>query len=96
MRACSSADRRQRLCACAAWSAPIHQGSQEIGAYGRAEADHHNLSILGNAPYGGQQSASLLGGAPRTNIDSLAYGQGSSSSDYASGKGLLHPSDSDY
>ncbi|KAG8094529.1 hypothetical protein GUJ93_ZPchr0012g20835 [Zizania palustris] len=87
-------------------SAPIHQGSQEIGAYGRAEADHRNLSILGNAPYGGQQSASLLGGAPRTNIDSLAYGQGSSSSgygmgpppgrDYASGKGLLHPSDSDY
>uniref|UniRef100_A0A0E0LCP7 EF-hand domain-containing protein n=1 Tax=Oryza punctata TaxID=4537 RepID=A0A0E0LCP7_ORYPU len=88
-------------------SAPIHQGSQDIGAYGRVEADHRNLSILGTAPYGGQQSASLLGGAPRTNIDSLSYGQGSSSSgygmglppgrDYASGKGLLHPSsDSDY
>uniref|UniRef100_J3MF26 EF-hand domain-containing protein n=1 Tax=Oryza brachyantha TaxID=4533 RepID=J3MF26_ORYBR len=88
-------------------SAPIHQGSQDIGAYGRVEADHRNLSILGTAPYGGQQSASLLGGAPRANIDSLSYGQGSSSSgygmglppgrDYASGKGLLHPSsDSDY
>ncbi|KAF0901834.1 hypothetical protein E2562_006463 [Oryza meyeriana var. granulata] len=88
-------------------SAPIHQGSQDIGAYGRVEADHRNLSILGTAPYGGQQSASLLGGAPRTNIDSLSYGQGSSSSgygmglppgrDYAPGKGLLHPSsDSDY
>uniref|UniRef100_A0A0D9WR99 DBC1/CARP1 catalytically inactive NUDIX hydrolase domain-containing protein n=1 Tax=Leersia perrieri TaxID=77586 RepID=A0A0D9WR99_9ORYZ len=87
-------------------SAPIHQGSQEIGAYGRVEADHRNLSILGTAPYGGQQSSSLLGGAPRTNIDSLSYGQGSSSSgygmglppgrDYAPGKGLLHSSDSDY
>ncbi|XP_062229048.1 protein SHORT ROOT IN SALT MEDIUM 1-like isoform X2 [Phragmites australis] len=88
-------------------SAPIHQGSQEIGAYGRVEADNRNMSILGTAPYGRQQAASLLEGAPRTNIDSLVYGQGSSSSgystglppgrDYASGKGLLHPSsDSDY
>ncbi|KAJ1259598.1 hypothetical protein BS78_10G168000 [Paspalum vaginatum] len=87
-------------------SAPIHQASQEIGAYGRVEADSRTVSILGTAPYGRQQTASLLEGAPRTNIDSL-YGQGSSSAgygaglppgrDYASGKGLLHPSsDPDY
>lgn len=87
-------------------SAPIHQSSQEIGAYGRVEAESRNVSILGTAPYGRQQAGSLLEGAPRTNIDSL-YGQGSSSTgygaglppgrDYSSGKGLLHPSsDPDY
>lgn len=87
-------------------SAPVHQASQEIGAYGRVEADSRNVSILGTAPYGRQQAASLLEGAPRTNIDNL-YGQGSSSAgygaglppgrDYASGKNLLHPpSDPDY
>ncbi|AQK82538.1 ATP/GTP-binding protein family [Zea mays] len=87
-------------------SAPVHQASQEIGVYGRVDADNHNMSILGTTPYGRQQAASLLEGAPRTNIDSL-YGQRSSSAgfgaglppgrDYASGKGLLHPSsDPDY
>ncbi|TVU07901.1 hypothetical protein EJB05_41277, partial [Eragrostis curvula] len=88
-------------------SAPVHQASQDIGAYGRVEADRGNVSILGSVPYGRQQTASLLEGAPRSNIDNLVYGQGSSSSgygaglppgrDYAAGKGLLHPSsDPDY
>uniref|UniRef100_A0ACD5X352 Uncharacterized protein n=1 Tax=Avena sativa TaxID=4498 RepID=A0ACD5X352_AVESA len=86
---------------------PIHQGSQEIGAYGRAEADHHSMSLLGSVTYGGQQQASVLGRTQRSNMDSLVYGQGSSSSgfgmglppgrDYASGKSLLQPaSESDY
>uniref|UniRef100_A0A8R7Q6N6 EF-hand domain-containing protein n=1 Tax=Triticum urartu TaxID=4572 RepID=A0A8R7Q6N6_TRIUA len=86
---------------------PVHQGSQEVSAYGRVEADHHSLSIAGSVPYGGQQQASILGGTQRTNMDSLVYGQGSSGSgyvmglppgrDYASGKSLLHPSsESDY
>ncbi|XBH56534.1 hypothetical protein VPH35_078335 [Triticum aestivum] len=86
---------------------PVHQGSQEASAYGRVEADHHSLSILGSVPYGGQQQASILGGTQRTNMDSLVYGQGSSGSgymmglppgrDYASGKSLLHASsESDY
>jgi hypothetical protein len=88
-------------------SAPVHQAPQEIGAYGRVEADSRNMSILGSVPYGRQQAASLLEGAPRSNIDNLVYGQGSSTSgygaglppgrDYAAGKGLLHPSsDPDY
>lgn len=86
---------------------PIHQGSPEIGAYGRTEADRHSLSIHGSVPYGGQQQASVLGRTQRSNMDSLVYGQGSSSSgfgvdlptgrDYASGKSLLQPaSESDY
>ncbi|XP_047090309.1 protein SHORT ROOT IN SALT MEDIUM 1-like [Lolium rigidum] len=86
---------------------PIHQGSQEISAYGRAEADHHSLPVLGSVPYGGQQQASVLGRTQRSTMDSLVYGQGSSSSgfgvglpagrDYASGKSLLQPaSESDY
>ncbi|XP_044981802.1 protein SHORT ROOT IN SALT MEDIUM 1-like [Hordeum vulgare subsp. vulgare] len=86
---------------------PVHQGSQEVGAYGRVEADHHSLSSLGSVSYGGQQQASVLGGTQRTNMNSLVYGQGSSSSgyvmglppgrDYALGKSLLHASsESDY
>jgi hypothetical protein len=88
-------------------STPVHQASQEIGVYGRVEADSRNMSILGSISHGRQQAASLLEGAPRSNIDNLVYGQGSSTSgygaglppgrDYAAGKGLLHPSsDPDY
>ncbi|XP_073010931.1 protein SHORT ROOT IN SALT MEDIUM 1 isoform X1 [Typha latifolia] len=86
----------------AARAAPTHHGSQDTSSYGgRLDADPRSLSILGSAPYGGQHAASLLGGAPRRNVDDLVYAQGSSSAsygvglppgrDYGAGKGLHGP-----
>lgn len=45
------------------------------------DVDPRNLPILGNSPYGGQHAPSVLGGAPRRNVDDR-YAQASSSSVY--------------
>ncbi|URD78443.1 cell division cycle and apoptosis regulator 1 [Musa troglodytarum] len=86
----------------AARTVPSHHGSQEISSYGaRTDADPRGLSVYGATSYGGQVAASILGGAPRRNVDDLMYVQGSSNAaygvglppgrDYAAGKGILGP-----
>lgn len=71
------------------------------------DADPRSLSMLGASSYSGQHTPSILGAAPRRNVDDLMYPQSSSNPgygvslppgrDYATGKGLRGPSlDSDY
>lgn len=71
------------------------------------DADPRSLSMLGASSYSGQHTPSILGAAPRRNVDDLMYPQSSSNPgygvslppgrDYATGKGLHGPSlDSDY
>ena len=69
------------------------------------DVDPRSLPILGSGPYGNQHAASILGGAPRRNVDEL-YTQDPSSAAYGVGlppgrdyarKGLHGPSvESDY
>lgn len=74
---------------------------------GRIDADPRSLSMLSGSSYTGQHASSILGAAPRRNVDDLVYAQSSSNPgygvslppgrDYASGKGLLDASlDMDY
>lgn len=66
------------------------------------DADSRGLSMLSASSYSGQPAPSILGAAPRANVDDLMYSQGSLNPgygvslppgrDYASGKGLHAPS----
>lgn len=71
------------------------------------DADPRSLSMLSASSYNGQHTPSILGAAPRRNVDDLMYAQSSSNPgygvslppgrDYATGKGLHGPLlDSDY
>ncbi|XP_058182729.1 protein SHORT ROOT IN SALT MEDIUM 1 isoform X1 [Rhododendron vialii] len=92
----------------AARGASIRHSAQDLMSYGgRIDADPRSLSILSGSSYTGQHASSILGAAPRRNMDDLMYAQSSSNPgygvslppgrDYASGKGLLDASlDMDY
>ncbi|KAG5531791.1 hypothetical protein RHGRI_026421 [Rhododendron griersonianum] len=92
----------------AARGASIRHSAQDLMSYGgRIDADPCSLSMLSGSSYTGQHASSILGAAPRRNVDDLMYAQSSSNPgygvslppgrDYASGKGLLDASlDMDY
>ncbi|KAI8538398.1 hypothetical protein RHMOL_Rhmol09G0099900 [Rhododendron molle] len=92
----------------AARGASIRHSAQDLMSYGgRIDADPRSLSMLSGSSYTGQHASSILGAAPRRNVDDLMYAQSSSNPgygvslppgrDYASGKGLLDASlDMDY
>ncbi|XP_035540200.1 protein SHORT ROOT IN SALT MEDIUM 1-like [Juglans regia] len=73
--------------------------TQDLLSYGgRMDADPRSLTMLSASSYSGQQAPSILGAAPRRNMDDLMYTQSSSNPgygvslppgrDYATGKGL--------
>ncbi|GFS39133.1 ATP/GTP-binding protein family [Actinidia rufa] len=86
----------------------IRHSAQDIMSYGgRLDTDPRSLSMLSASSYGGQHASSILGAAPRRNVDDLMYAQTSSNPgygvslppgrDYATGKGLQDASlDLDY
>lgn len=65
---------------------------------GRIDSDPHASSMLSATSYSGQHAPSILGAAPRRNVDDLLYSQNASNPgygvslppgrDYASGKGI--------
>ncbi|KAK7274864.1 hypothetical protein RIF29_15964 [Crotalaria pallida] len=83
----------------AARAAASRHPTQDLMSYGgRMESDPRASSMLTAASYSGQHAPSILGAAPRRNVDDLLYSQNASNPgygvslppgrDYASGKGL--------
>ncbi|KAA8530025.1 hypothetical protein F0562_034559 [Nyssa sinensis] len=83
----------------AARGATIHHPAQDLVTYGgRMDVESRSLSMLSGSSYGGQHAPSILGAAPRRNVDDIMYAQTSSNPgygvslppgrDYATGKGL--------
>ncbi|CAL5188797.1 unnamed protein product [Lathyrus oleraceus] len=73
--------------------------TQDLMSYGgRIDSDPHASSMLSATSYSGQHAPSILGAAPRRNVDDLLYSQNASNPgygvslppgrDYASGKGI--------
>ncbi|XP_068462614.1 protein SHORT ROOT IN SALT MEDIUM 1 isoform X1 [Phaseolus vulgaris] len=83
----------------AARAAASRHPTQDLVSYGgRMDSDPRGSSMLSATSYGGQHAPSILGAAPRRNVDDLLYSQNASNPgygvslppgrDYASGKGL--------
>ncbi|XP_019460840.1 PREDICTED: cell division cycle and apoptosis regulator protein 1 isoform X2 [Lupinus angustifolius] len=83
----------------AARAAASRHPTQDLMSYGgRMDSDPRASSMLSAASYSGQHAPSILGAAPRRNVDDLLYSQNASNPgygvslppgrDYASGKGL--------
>ncbi|KAJ1423672.1 EF-hand domain [Sesbania bispinosa] len=83
----------------AARAAASRHPTQDLMSYGgRMDSDPRASSMLSATSYSGQHAPSILGAAPRRNVDELLYSQNSSNPgygvslppgrDYASGKGL--------
>ncbi|GAU37649.1 hypothetical protein TSUD_220750 [Trifolium subterraneum] len=83
----------------AARAAASRHPTQDLMSYGgRIDSDPHASSMLSATSYGGQHAPSILGAAPRRNVDDLLYSQNASNPgygvslppgrDYASGKGI--------
>ncbi|XP_012568287.1 protein SHORT ROOT IN SALT MEDIUM 1 isoform X2 [Cicer arietinum] len=83
----------------AARAAASRHPTQDLMSYGgRIDSDPHASSMLSATSYSGQHAPSILGAAPRRNVDDLLYSQNVSNPgygvslppgrDYASGKGL--------
>ncbi|KAL7001476.1 hypothetical protein U1Q18_002627 [Sarracenia purpurea var. burkii] len=77
----------------------IRHSAQDLISYGGGiDADPRSLSMLSGSSYGGQHASSILGAAPRRNVDDLMYARSSSNPgygvslppgrDYATRKGL--------
>ncbi|XP_068641295.1 protein SHORT ROOT IN SALT MEDIUM 1-like [Aristolochia californica] len=62
----------------------IRHGPQDVSSYGRIDADPRNLHLLGSS-YGGTHPSSIMGAAPRRNMDDILYGQGSTTGGYGVG-----------
>jgi len=83
----------------AARAAASRHPTQDLLSYGgRIDSDPHASSMLSATSYSGQHAPSILGAAPRRNVDDLLYSQNASNPgygvslppgrDYASGKGI--------
>ncbi|TKY69650.1 Cell division cycle and apoptosis regulator protein 1 [Spatholobus suberectus] len=83
----------------AARAAASRHLTQDLVSYGgRMDSDPRGSSMLSATSYSGQHAPSILGAAPRRNVDDLLYSQNASNPgygvslppgrDYASGKGL--------
>ncbi|KAG2377005.1 uncharacterized protein HKW66_Vig0175780 [Vigna angularis] len=83
----------------AARAAASRHPTQDLVSYGgRMDSDPRGSSMLSATSYGGQHAPSILGAAPRRNVDDLLYSQNALNPgygvslppgrDYASGKGL--------
>ncbi|KAL5100195.1 hypothetical protein RYX36_004522 [Vicia faba] len=83
----------------AARGAASRHPTQDLMSYGgRIDSDPHASSMLSATSYSGQHAPSILGAAPRRNVDDLLYSQNASNPgygvslppgrDYASGKGI--------
>ncbi|XP_047171820.1 protein SHORT ROOT IN SALT MEDIUM 1 isoform X1 [Vigna umbellata] len=83
----------------AARAAASRHPTQDLASYGgRMDSDPRGSSMLSATSYGGQHAPSILGAAPRRNVDDLLYSQNALNPgygvslppgrDYASGKGL--------
>ncbi|KAH1264622.1 Cell division cycle and apoptosis regulator protein 1 [Glycine max] len=83
----------------AARAAATRHPTQDLVSYGgRMDSDPRASSMLSATSYSGQHAPSILGAAPRRNVDDLLYSQNASNPgygvslppgrDYASGKGL--------
>ncbi|XP_061366325.1 protein SHORT ROOT IN SALT MEDIUM 1 isoform X2 [Gastrolobium bilobum] len=83
----------------AARAAASRHPTQDLMSYGgRMDSDPHASSMLSAPSYSGQHAPSILGAAPRRNVDDLLYSQNASNPgygvslppgrDYATGKGL--------
>ncbi|CAJ1932020.1 unnamed protein product [Sphenostylis stenocarpa] len=83
----------------AARAAATRHPTQDLVSYGgRMDSDPRGSSMLNATSYSGQHAPSILGAAPRRNVDDLLYSQNASNPgygvslppgrDYASGKGL--------
>ncbi|KAK7407389.1 hypothetical protein VNO78_09269 [Psophocarpus tetragonolobus] len=80
-------------------AATRHPAQDLVSSYGgRMDSDPRGSSMLSATSYSGQHAPSILGAAPRRNVDDLLYSQNASNPgygvslppgrDYASGKGL--------
>ncbi|XP_058777326.1 protein SHORT ROOT IN SALT MEDIUM 1 isoform X1 [Vicia villosa] len=83
----------------AARGAASRHPTQDLMSYGgRIDSDPHASSMLSATSYSGQHAPSILGAAPRRNVDDLLYSQNASNPgygvslppgrDYATGKGI--------
>ncbi|XP_045810628.1 protein SHORT ROOT IN SALT MEDIUM 1 isoform X1 [Trifolium pratense] len=83
----------------AARAAASRHPTQDLMSYGgRIDSEPHASSMLSATSYSGQHAPSILGAAPRRNVDDLLYSQNASNPgygvslppgrDYASGKGI--------